>query len=383
MMNIAIVVVAYNRVDSVKALLNSLNQAYYDQDVPLIISVDKSDTDAVEKFADSFVWKFGEKRVVKFTQNQGLKSHILGIGKYTEEYDALIVLEDDLIVSPCFFNYAKSTMVKYSDCQEIAGISLYNFHFNNYMALPFSPQKDEYDVYMMQIAQSWGQIWMKRQWKEFMDWYNNNNDEFGLQPHLPWNICMWGKNSWLKYHNKYCIENNKFFVYPYVSLTTNSGAAGMHSKMPTNLTQVSVQLGNKHNYYLPDYHNATKYDGFYENISLKDIFHLDGDLCVDLYGLKKNNTGSRYLLTTEHLDYKILQSYGLQYYPIEENVLKQVSGNSIYLYDTSVNVKNTLPDNTFDLLNFYFKIRGIYTLIKRKGIVKILGGLLKVFTRKY
>ena len=61
-MKIAIVTVGYNRVDSLSRLLASLNNANYSNDeVTLVISVDKSNTNIVEEFADSFLWKYGKK----------------------------------------------------------------------------------------------------------------------------------------------------------------------------------------------------------------------------------------------------------------------------------------------------------------------------------
>ena len=61
MPNIAIAIVAYNRTESVRRLLESLLEAHYSQEVPLIISIDKSNTDAVEQLADGFEWPFGKK----------------------------------------------------------------------------------------------------------------------------------------------------------------------------------------------------------------------------------------------------------------------------------------------------------------------------------
>lgn len=381
-LSIAIVIVAYNRADSVQRLLKSLSKAHYSQEVPLIISIDKSDTDSVEQFADSFQWMFGPKIIDKHNENLGLRRHILSIGEYTEKYDAVIVLEDDLEVSPCFYDYALATLNKYNNIPEVAGISLYSFPFNNYLSLPFHPSTDEYDAYMMQIAQSWGQIWMKKQWADFAKWYKNHNEEFDVLPHLPLNICKWGKKSWLKYHNKYCIETNKFFIYPYVSLTTNSGAAGTHSSVSTNITQTILQEGRKFEYHLPDFDDATKYDGYYESLDLKKHIDAGVDVCIDLYGLKKNALKNRYWLTTEKEDFKIIKSYGFNHYPIEDNVKREVKGNNIYLYDTTVNHRNPFSDNSFELLNYHFKIRGIYSLMKRKGFIKIIFKTIKVILTK-
>ena len=54
MNKIGICIIAYNRIDSLKRVLLSLEQAYYNEEVPLIISIDKSNSDAVEQFANIF-----------------------------------------------------------------------------------------------------------------------------------------------------------------------------------------------------------------------------------------------------------------------------------------------------------------------------------------
>ena len=51
----AIIVIAYNREESLKRLLTSLNNAIYESDdITLIISIDKSDNEKVFKAADEF-----------------------------------------------------------------------------------------------------------------------------------------------------------------------------------------------------------------------------------------------------------------------------------------------------------------------------------------
>lgn len=167
-------------------------------------------------------------------------------------------MEDDLVVSESFYDYALAAIEKYKDNSDIAGISLYSPSYNFYLSKPFIARKDKYDAYLMQIAQSWGQIWMRKQWEDFYNWYLNNPEDFGDLSHLPINICRWGKNSWLKFHCKYCIEQNKFFVYPYVSLTSNMGCSGTHASIGTNLTRVPLQYGRKSIYDFPDINFATR-----------------------------------------------------------------------------------------------------------------------------
>lgn len=77
----AIIAIGYNKVNSILRLLNSLNEAVYDDEqITLIVSVDKSDTDKVLCVANDFMWKHGEKQIRTFGERQGLKKHILSCG---------------------------------------------------------------------------------------------------------------------------------------------------------------------------------------------------------------------------------------------------------------------------------------------------------------
>lgn len=125
----AIVVVCYNRLKSLKRLINSLLLVNYDQNISadLIFSIDNSGNDAIEKYAKEVQWPFGEKIVRTFPTRQGLKAHVLKCGEFTNQYDILAVLEDDLIVSDSFFYYAYNAASFYYYDDNVAGISLYSF----------------------------------------------------------------------------------------------------------------------------------------------------------------------------------------------------------------------------------------------------------------
>ena len=79
-MDIAICVIAFNRLASLKRLLSSLDNAVYPCTVKLYISVDKSDTNAVEKCAEEYIWKFGDKEVILHEENLGLRKHVINCG---------------------------------------------------------------------------------------------------------------------------------------------------------------------------------------------------------------------------------------------------------------------------------------------------------------
>lgn len=365
----AIVAIGYNRVNSIKRLLNSLLQANYcDDNVDLIISLDHADTSDVEEYAKSFLWPFGNKRVRTFEQRQGLKKHILSCGQFLNEYEALIVLEDDVIVSPSFYSYARETIPCYCEDQNIGGISLYSYDYNVNARLPFIPESSNYDVYFMQYAQSWGQIWLKQTFLKFLKWVEKGN--FSYDESTPDYVNSWpDKSSWLKLHIKYCVDNNLFFVYPYKSFSTCFSDPGEHVDVRSTLQQVSlVNSSNLNNFKLVAVTggDGVKYDAFFERI-------IPGDILIDLYGTKNHlRSKYQYVLTEEQLDYHIVHSYGLELKPHELNyILNNSCDNNhagIYLYDLSIPEKNNfaLPqdlircDYFYKCSNYYRKLPSIF-----------------------
>ena len=367
-MKIAICCITYNRCKSLKRLLHSLEAACYNVTVPLYISIDKSDTNDVEKYADLYQWKFGPKIVIKHKENLGLRRHILSCGDLLDDVDALIVLEDDITVSPAFFVYAQQCVERYFDDDSIAGISLYGWSMNSHNFTPFTPIRTDSDVYLMQLAQSWGEVWMKKQWKDFISWYHTPESKFNESKHLPRSICYWSEKSWLKYHIKYCIEKNKYFVYPYVSLSTNHSEIGEHNKQNNTLFEVPLLRDVKYAFNL---NPAVKYDAYFENENLYEVLGIErNDLCIDLNGNKGNREKKRYWLSMRKTGYKPVQSYGLESKPIEVNIIDNVEGNSIFLYDTTGKKCSFVLFGNVNYLPYLFNYSDMYSHIK--NIIKYI-----------
>ena len=377
--DIAIVVVAYNRVDSLSRLLRNLSLCNYnDEEVTLIISIDKSESNEVESYADNFIWKYGKKIVEKKEKNLGLRNHMMSLGTFFKDYEALVILEDDLTVAHSFYQYVCQTVSKYKNNVNIAGISLYSFAVNYQTKHLFSPCKDEHDVYFMKCAMSWGEVWIKQQWLSFFEWYNNNQ-EFIYSDTIPTILFEW-KKSWLKYHTRYCIEQNKYFVYPYTSYSTNNSDVGVHSIKRSSLFQVKLQIGEVKKMYLPNSPSeGICYDGFFEN---EKIFSLKENLCVDLNGSKDNREGCRYWLTTKRSNYAVVKSYGMLLRPIEMNVLNEVEGNDIFMYDTATPMRQNQKSRNTKVKYDYYLVDGI-SLLRSYGIKNLIIELSYLIWRKF
>lgn len=353
MNNVAIVVIAYNREDSLNRILNSLLKADYsctsktNGTVPLIISIDKSDNNRVSEIANEFLWPYGEKRVVLHDENLGLKKHVLECGNYVDEFENIIVLEDDLYVSNNFYSYASSALNFVKDDEKIAGVSLYNHLLNVHVREPFEAIYDGFDNYYMQFAQSWGQAYTKAQWHGFLNWMSAHEDEPVSATNVPENVSSWSDKSWLKYYIKYVIDTDKYFIYPRVSHTTNFGDEGTHATSGNSDLQVPIDFAvidseKKRDLFFSKLDESKAiYDAFYENTILKDVVsgyigdnNLSKNIGIDLYGYKPEGK-YKYLLSSKLLPYKVIKSFGRRLRPVDANILNSVSGNDFYLYDTS------------------------------------------------
>ncbi len=374
MSDYALVAIGYNRPDSMKRLLDSLSKAYYDEPVDLIVSIDNSGTDSVEKCAAEFQWTHGSKKIITYPERMGLRKHILHCGDFVQDYEAVAVFEDDIVAAPGFFIFMKRTVEKYADDMRVAGISLYNHLYNVNTGVLFEPAASEFDVYFFRFAQSWGQVWMKKQWLAFREWYQSHDEDFTESDGIPANICRWPRTSWLKYHIKYCIETEKYFVYPYKALATCFSDAGQHSNIHYNLYQVPMLYGIQTDYRLPDLDGApVLYDAFFERVlpSGVSIAGIDpADICVDLYAFKKSYSGKRYLLSARKLPFERVASFGFELRPMEMNAVEGIAGNDIFLYDTEARRPGKIKKTGMTVREFQYRwrLRGKTGLILRFAV---------------
>lgn len=333
---IAIVVVGYNRLNSIKRLLQSLLDANYSHhDIPLVISIDCSGDEELYNFVIDFRWPYGEKYVNIQKERLGLKNHIFQCGDLTKQFKAVVLLEDDLFVSPFFYDYVEKTVETYGDDDEIAEISLYKNESNGYAGLPFSNIQDGNDVFLMQDVSTWGQCWTEQMWSKFVAWRDSHAEKDIQNVDMPDIIKNW-ERAWSKYYNAYVVATGRHILYPNISLTTNFSDAGEHGGTQNSVVQVSLLQGKKE-YCLRPVSELSKYDIYSNNEAIFNwIGKTSDDVCLDVYG-NHNNQSKRYILSTRMLPYNIVDSFALYMRPIELNIKYQLKGEGIYLYDTKLN----------------------------------------------
>ena len=303
----AIIVVTHSRIESLKRLLSSIEHSdYIYNDITLVISIDGGAFENIEilKIATDFKWNYGEKRIINHKSNLGLRRHIIECGNLTEIYESIIMLEDDLFVSPYFYNYAVEALSYYQNEIQIAGISLYSYRINETAKRPFIPLKDGSDVYFMQLPSSWGQLWNKSQWNRFRDWYYMNEHKLLSKNNLPDDILSWSNSSWKKYFSAYMVASDKYFVYPQISLTTNFGDIGTHGKRKSSITQVPILLKSKDFVFIDLINSLAIYDTYMEilpRVISKFNKRLSSfNYSVDLYGSKRcSRISTDWILTSK------------------------------------------------------------------------------------
>lgn len=323
--DIAIVIAAYNRPASLQRLLGSVANANYKgyANIQLIISIDHSGQNECKVIADEFEWKNGSKTVIAHAQNLGLKKHILSCGDYTAQYDAVIVLEDDLFVSPVFYDYAQQAYAFYKSDEQVAGIALYHNTFNEVAYCPFEPLHDGFDNYFMQVPCSWGQLWTSEQWIGFNHYLQAETNAITVDL-LPASVLAWpDTSSWKKIFYSYLLQTGKYIVYPRVGLSTNFGDAGQHLTTQQNNFQTTLLLSDKIFRFSTLDESLSVYDGFFEldGRIYNQLFATNLSVSFDLNGSKPlSSIKTTYLISSKQCE-DASKRFAVSFYPYENNIL--------------------------------------------------------------
>lgn len=356
-MNSVIVVIGYNRVDSLQHCLDSVMKGTFNDDkVDLIVSLDHSDKeDEIETELKKYNWTHGDFNVLKHEERMGLRKHVISCGNLIGDHDFLIMLEDDICVSDCFYLYVSAAVQKYGDNEHVVGISMYSPHMVQQNGRFFTPEYNGSDVYMFQHSQSWGQAWTKRMWNQFHEWFLAN-PTFEKPFDMPDNSYGWGERSWMKYFMGFICSGDRYLVYPYHAFSTNMNDSGEHQSVANTDYQVPLTR-NQTEFKMLDFEQCVKYNGHSERVNdqyFSYSYHNEPVL-LDLNGIYSNYANYRYVVSTKKLDYKILKTYGLRRRPQEVNLTEETVGNDIFLYDLSIREKNNYKSNYEQLIRYDVK----------------------------
>ena len=361
----AICIVAFNRVDSLSRLLRNIETINFGKSVSLIISIDNGGDSEVLSLANRFNWTGGPKEVLARDSHLGLKEHVLACGKLTRKYKNLLILEDDLYLSPYFHDFMFRAVDFYKDNDQIAGISLFSNSYNETAKMKFRSIDDGSDVFFMQIPSSWGQMWTSSQWNEFEEWYEKNQILSEVQVHLlPQDVQLWPDSSWKKFFYAYMIEKNKYFCYPKSSYACNFVDEGVNHVWGNIDLQVPLVQHKKEIILIELSSSTAIYDHYCEwnekiavrSLSKKGIIPKEiTELTMDLYGVKPLEVMStEYVLTSKKVK-KSIKSFLRALKPQEQNLIDNLEGGDFHL----VHRKDIMGESDEKLLNkvgYYYDV---------------------------
>ena len=340
-MNPAIAVPAFDRPASLARLLASLAAAEVTSGTPLLISVDcpaderhAAANAAVLATARAFRWPHGPLEVVAQPAPLGLVGNVFYCGAAAETYGAVVLLEDDLLVSARVHAYARQALAAYAGDDRLAGLSLNTPWANGFTHQPFAPLLDDGDTYFLQLSTPQGQVYTAAQWQAFRAWTATAGPESGaaavhdLLSALP-------ADDWLGLKARYLAATGRFYVYPRESLTTNPGAPGTHFAQATAYFRVPLQEWRRDFRCQSFDEAAAVYDGFYELLPAR-LDRLTGRLrdynyVVDLYATKPPPLLTADTVLTTRPCRRAEMTFGRDLWPLEANAIAGTPGRGINL----------------------------------------------------
>lgn len=236
---IPIALFVYNRVDHVRETvaalqLNDLNDIglYVFSDGPR--EGDDLAVARVREFVET-ISGFEFVNVKKSEENRGLANSIIsGVTEVLKHHESIIVLEDDLIVSPYFTDYMRSGLATYRNDSRVMSIAGYGYPLGKYL--------NEYncnDVYFLNLTTSWGWATWRTSWKFFEKNPKKLKNEFTRADIKRFNLNnsenFWNQvllnnrgliNTWAIFWYATVFKQNGLTLFPRISLVNNIGHDG-------------------------------------------------------------------------------------------------------------------------------------------------------------
>lgn len=238
MPNAPVALFAYRRPHHFRLTIEALQRCSGATDTELHIFLDgaksaedRLDVQEVEQVAMSATG-FGSVSIHRSSANKGLSASITGgVDTLIAQYGRVIVVEDDLVVSPFFLEYMNSHLDLYLDDPIVASIHAY-MHPHPDVELP--------ETFFIRGASPWGWATWDRAWKTFERDGNVLVDElvsrrltteFDFGGAVPFTQLLrdqtTGSNeSWDSCWRASCFLKGMLTLYPSRSLATNIGQDG-------------------------------------------------------------------------------------------------------------------------------------------------------------
>lgn len=241
----------YNRLEHAKKTVESLLANDIAKESILVIYSDgpkniheREQIETVRKYIRS-IKGFRKVHIIERQKNYGLADNIIsGVSEIVNKYGKIIVLEDDLVLSPHFLEYMNDALRKYFSCEKVMQISGYMY--------PIKIHTYE-DAFFLPFTESWSWGTWKRAWKTF-DPNVDRSPLFQKNKRRKWEFNIQGafdyarmlsdyfagkNNSWAVRWHAHVFFRKGIVLFPKISLVENQGFdnTGTHTRLNPLYTQ--------------------------------------------------------------------------------------------------------------------------------------------------
>ena len=249
-----IAVFAYKRAEHISRLLRSLlaNPEHASSDIHIFCDGPRGAADRLEVEETRAAVRAAAPRHAKIVErdiNAGLANSIIdGVTRLTGEYGRVIVLEDDLLLSPYTLRYLNDALDRYKDVGKVMHVSAYMFPVRR--RLP--------ETFFYREATCWGWATWSRAWSKFerdgrkiLDYVQRNamQYEFDVRRSMGFLDMLRGQiegrnNSWaIRWYGSMRIADG-LALHPGRSLTSNLGFDGTGEHC-TETSAFEVELADR------------------------------------------------------------------------------------------------------------------------------------------
>jgi len=221
MQNLApIALFVYNRPEHTRRTISYLQKNLLAEESRLFIFSDGPKTDAdkakveeVRQMAKE-VTGFKSVKLITRKENLGLANSIIsGVTKLVNEYDKVIVFEDDLLSSPYTLRYFNEALNRYAHEDKVMHIGAYMYDLK---------EKDLPETFFYRVASSWGWATWARAWKHFEPDIDKLTEQFSKPGILRFSI-EGTMNFWKQMREFKAGKNNSWAIRWYASIFLRDG----------------------------------------------------------------------------------------------------------------------------------------------------------------
>lgn len=227
--DLRLIVIVYNRAESVLKCLITLNNAdYLGDNVHVDVWIDRSPDGIIDektyKTVLNFKFLHGTYQIHNHTKHVGLYGQWLQTWHPTEDSKEIgVILEDDVNVSPFFYRYLKAVHKKYDSYSEINGYALQGISIKHAGDPGRLKAPVGNSIFLYPVLGTWGFSPKVKNWISFLKWFKTASLKEDFKPLVPkilptrWYMGYKGKGPnpkiWSMWHIYYAYKNKELTVY--------------------------------------------------------------------------------------------------------------------------------------------------------------------------